>query len=91
MLKAAADLASVLALAHGELPDGAAARIAWAGQHALPELAARLPQEYQRGAEMLPRLWETALAWRRGAVVALDERSASAEWTAAVRAWCAVW
>ncbi len=91
LLKAAADLAAVLALAHGELPDGTAARIEWARMRALPGLAARLPLEHQRGAELLPGLWDTALAWRRGAVVALAAPEASAEWTAAVQAWCAVW
>jgi hypothetical protein len=91
LLKASADLATVLALSHGELPEGTAARIAWARANALPELAARLPQEHQRGVEALPRLWDTAVAWRRGAVAALGEREAAAEWTAAVLAWCAVW
>jgi hypothetical protein len=91
LLKAVADLASVLALAHGELPDGTAARIEWAKRHALPELGARLPLEHQRGAELLPRLWDVALAWRRGVVGALPEPEAAAEWKAAVQAWCSVW
>jgi hypothetical protein len=91
LLKAVADLAAVLALVNGQLPEGTAARIEWARLHALPELAARLPLEHQRGAEVLPKLWETALAWRRGEVAALDAKDASAEWTAAVQAWCAVW
>ena len=91
LLKAVADLATVLALAHGEMPEGAAARIEWARANALPELAARLPLEHERGASHLPRLWDAALAWRRGAVVALAEPEASAEGVAAVQAWCAVW
>lgn len=91
LLKAVADLAAVLALSHGELPEGTPARIEWAKVNALPELAARLPLEHERGVSLLPRLWDTALAWRRGAVVALAEPEAAAEWVAAVQAWCAVW
>lgn len=91
LLKAAADLAAVLALAHGELPAGAAARMAWARGQALPSLAAALPLEHQRGARALDALWDAAAAWRAGDVHALAADDAIAEWTDVARAWCAVW
>jgi hypothetical protein len=91
LLKAAADLATVLALARGELPDGTAARIEWARAHALPALADTLPDEPQAALAALPALWETALRWRAGAVERLPGDLARAEWKAAARAWAAVW
>ena len=91
LLKAVADLAAVLALAHGQLPEGTAGRVEWARAHALPGLLAGLPPEHQRGAERLPRLWDAALAWRRGVVNVLPGPDAAAEWKDAVQAWCAVW
>ncbi len=91
LLKAAADLAAVLALAHGELPAGSAARMAWARSHALSRLASALPLEHQRGALALEALWDAAAAWRAGDVHVLSAADAVAEWTAAARAWCAVW
>jgi predicted nucleotidyltransferase len=91
LLKAVADLATVLALDCGELPEGAAARVAWAREHALPGLAARVPLEHQAGLARLPGLWESALAWRAGRVVPLGQDEARAEWIAAVRAWTSVW
>jgi hypothetical protein len=91
LLKAVADLASVLALSHGELPEGTPARIAWAREHALPLLAASLPHEHQRGAAELGALWDAALAWRGGRVELPPVDRAAAEWSAAARAWTSVW
>ncbi len=91
LLKAAADLATVLALAEGTLPDGTGARIEWATRHALPGLEALLPLEHQPGVKALRAIWDAARAWRAGAVTALPPDAAAAEWLAAVRAWCAVW
>jgi len=86
VLKTALDLAAVLALRSGELPIGAEARVCWArerlaGDPALASLA---------GAG-LPELWDSALAWRRGAVAALPAAEAASEWRRAVTAWVAVW
>ena len=91
LLKAVADLATVLALVHGELPEGTAARIAWARAHALELLSAALPLEHQRGAAELDTLWNVALAWRAGEVSLPRPEAATAEWSAAARAWTSVW
>jgi predicted nucleotidyltransferase len=91
LLKAATDLATVLTLARGELPEGAAARIEWARAHALPALAETLPGEALAALTALPALWDTALRWRAGVVERLPSAQARAEWSATVRAWAAVW
>jgi hypothetical protein len=90
-LKAVADLASVLALRAGELPDGSAARIEWARPRAAETLGGALPADLADVPMGLDRLWEASLAWRGGdgEVPAPDE--AAGEWRRAVRAWCAVW
>lgn len=91
VLKAAADLASVLCLARHEWPEGSAARVAWASEHVLPQLNAVLPAEWGDAIERLPALWRTALAWKAGDARTIDPKDARAEWHAAVRCWCAVW
>ncbi|MFN8587807.1 MAG: hypothetical protein U0704_08370 [Candidatus Eisenbacteria bacterium] len=91
LLKSAADLAAVLCLARGELPEGTAGRVAWASAHVLPQLAAVLPTEWGDAAEHLPRLWRTALDWKAGVVHPLAGAEARAEWHTVVRCWCAVW
>ena len=91
LLKASADLATVMALAHGELPEGTRGRIEWARAHAFELLVASLPLEQQRGAQGLGGLWDAALAWRSGRVEALAPAAGAAEWTAAARAWVSVW
>ncbi|MCC6349740.1 MAG: hypothetical protein IT347_09145 [Candidatus Eisenbacteria bacterium] len=85
-LKAAADLAAVLCLREGELPDGTAARIARAREH----LAARpgLPPAAREGLE---RLWDSSRLWRSGGATPPDAGAAREEWRMAVSAWCAVW
>jgi len=86
VLKTALELVAVLALAHGELPLGATARVAWARTRLAGDRAlAWLP------ATGLETLWEAALAWRAGAATALPESEAAAEWRRAVSAWVAVW
>lgn len=90
LLKAAADLASVLLLVTGELPEGTPARVARARERLAP-LAAALPLEHQGGARELAALWDAALAWRGGRVELPAPGRAHAEWHAAVRAWSAVW
>lgn len=91
VLKAAADLASVFCLARREWPEGAAARVAWASEHVLPQLNAVLPSEWGDAIERLPALWRTSLAWKAGDAHTIDPKDARAEWHAAVRCWCAVW
>jgi len=88
--KTSADLATVLALAAGELPADAAARIAWASEHALGALAA-LPLEHQAAPGAFQALWASALAWRSGETTLPAPAALAAEWHATVRAWCAVW
>jgi hypothetical protein len=86
VLKAALDLAAVLALHDGELPIGAAARVRWGH-----ERLARDPALAPLAAAGLPELWNEALAWRAGRVTALPPAEASGEWRRAVAAWVAVW
>jgi len=90
-LKAAADLAAVLALRAGELPDGTAARIEWARSRASETLGRALPPDLADVPMGLDRLWASCVAWRggEGEVPGIDE--AAGEWRRAVRAWCAVW
>jgi hypothetical protein len=79
VLKCALDLAGALALARGEYPAGAAARVA----------AAR-----SRGAEVhaaLPALWDRALAWRRAPSTWPSASAAREEWHTVSAAWAAVW
>lgn len=85
-LKAAADLAAVLSLAGGELPDGTAARVTLARERlaGVPALAAAAGDD-------LRRLWSACVAWRSGGVSPSEPDAVKAEWLAAVRAWCAVW
>jgi hypothetical protein len=79
VLRTACDLATVIALEHGEYPDGAEARIAWASAH-VPAAAL-----------MLEPIWARALAWRRAPAAwnsSLEERE---EWRAVASAWIAQW
>ena len=88
-LKVATDLAAVLALDAGELPEGTPARVAWARARASAALAVALPAELAPAA--LDRLWSAAVEWRGGVVTALEPGADEAEWRAAARAWSAVW
>jgi hypothetical protein len=90
-LKAAADLAAVLALRAGELPDGTAARVAWARERAAAALAPVLSPDRLGLPAELGRLWDDALAWRTGRAHAPTGDEAAGAWRSAVRAWCAVW
>lgn len=87
--KAALDLALVAALERGELPDGAAARVAWVRRHPPTALRAWGGGEPAFGAVLEP-VWDEALAWReRGARRPAPE--AAALWHAVAQAWCALW
>lgn len=90
-LKAAADLAAVLALRGGELPDGTAARVAWARERLATLLAPVIGPERLGIPAELVRLWDACLAWRAGGAAPPAAAAADAEWRSAVRAWCAVW
>ena len=91
VLKVALDLAGVAALAAGEYPDGAAARVAWARAHPL-ELEGPWPDAKREPGlrQDLDRLWESALAWRAGTPVAPGAAEALEDWHRAARAWCAL-
>lgn len=89
-LKAALDLAGVLALSEGEWPDGAEARVNWARQHVVPAMRAQLPEGHEDAPGVLEALWETALAFRAEPTV-LDGEATHREWQQIVRMWCAVW
>jgi predicted nucleotidyltransferase len=88
VLKTALDLAAVRTLAHGELPAGAASRVA-----RVRELGAPHPTpSWLAGAwEGLGPLWETALAWRGGRATLSSAAEARAEWRATARAWSTAW
>lgn len=90
-LKAAADLAAVLALRGGELPDGTPARVAWARERAGALLARVLGPERLGVPAELERLWDGCLAWRSGEASPPAPAAAAAEWRSAAGAWCAVW
>ena len=76
VLKCALDLASVMALSEGCLPEGRAEQVAWA--RARWDRAPEPP-------------WDEALAWRAGDVQPLGPEAAEAERLRTVRAWVAVW
>ncbi len=86
VMKTALDLAGVLALAAGEYPDGAAARV----EAARRRLGAFPPGEAAVAAD-LPRLWEAALLWRADPREAPGVAASRAEWACAARAWVALW
>lgn len=90
-LKAAGDLAVVLALRAGELPDGTAARVAWARERAATLLAPSLPPDRLGAPAELDRLWSSCLAWRGGGAGPPEPGAAAEEWRCAVRGWTAVW
>jgi len=77
VLKVALELATVVCLAAGEYPDGAAARVA----RARTLRAARAPEPP----------WDAALGWRSGRVEPLPAAAAAAEWRATATAWLAAW
>lgn len=88
-LKAAADVATVLSLQAGELPDGTAARVAFAREHAAGlghSAAGRAGIAAELGV-----LWSACVAWRAGAAAVPEPVAAVAEWRSAVRCWCATW
>lgn len=78
VLKAALDLAAVMALSAGEDPAGDDARVVWARARWDRAMAPEPP-------------WEAALAWRRGAAAPLDAAAAAAERLRTVTAWVATW
>jgi hypothetical protein len=88
VLKTALDLAAVRTLGRGELPAGAALRVARARELGAPGQ----PPSWLEGAwDGLDALWREALAWRGGPARALTADAAGLEWRAAARAWSAMW
>jgi hypothetical protein len=90
-LKAVADLATVLALRAGELPDGTASRLAWARERAEGLLGPALPTDLSGVPAGMEALWTACLAWRRGEAGLPPAGEGTEEWRRSVRAWCAVW
>ena len=89
-LKTALDLAGLLALAEGEWPEGAPARVQWARRAGLDGLRAALPSGLEETPESLDSLWTTALEFR-AAPLRLAEAATAQEWRQVVRAWSALW
>ena len=88
VLKTALELAAARTLAHGELPLGAAARIARARELPPPSGS---PSWLAGAWEGLEPLWQEALAWRRGEARLASDATEAASWRAATRAWCVAW
>ncbi len=88
VLKVAADLATVRALAAGALPEGRAARIAWARARVgtAPE-----PGPFGTTGAALDALWAESLAFVGTPRAPADAARARAEWLATVRAWADTW
>lgn len=80
--KTALDLALAAALAAGEQPDGARARVAW--------VKTRPGAAHEGLRRSLERVWEEALEWReRGAAPGFADRDGA--WTAVASAWAGEW
>lgn len=88
VLKAAVDLATVEALACGELPSGRSARIAWALAHS--PATSRAPSRFGSTVANRAGLWEAALAFA-DSPAALDPADARSEWACCARAWADAW
>ena len=88
VLKTALELAAARTLAHGELPAGAAARVARARELGRP---ADAPTWLAGAWEDLEPLWEEALGWRRGGARLVSDEVQAASWRAVTRAWCVAW
>jgi hypothetical protein len=88
VLKCALDLAASRALAHGELPAGAAARVARAVELGEPTA---LPGWLAGAWAGLGPLWREAVAWREGAATECGREPFRRDWRAAARGWAAAW
>ncbi len=88
VLKCVLDLASSRALARGELPASAAARVALATELGEP---AGSPSWLAGAWPGLAPLWRAAVAWREGGAVACSREAFRADWRAAARGWAAAW
>jgi hypothetical protein len=93
VLKTALELAAARTLAHGELPVGAAARVARACELGPPagHPFARLPSWLAGAWEGLASPWQDALAWRRGGASLVSDETEAASWRAVTRGWCVAW
>ncbi|MBI3538878.1 MAG: hypothetical protein HY076_01210, partial [Candidatus Eisenbacteria bacterium] len=78
VLKTALDLAGIEALAAGEYPDGAAARVARARAHRDRDPAHEPP-------------WDEALAWRAGVLTGDGGAAAEGELARTIAAWVGLW
>ena len=88
VLKAALELAAARTLAQGELPEGAAARVARASEMGSP---AGAPSWLAGAWDGLVPVWQEALAWRRGGARLVSDEVQAASWRAVARAWCVAW
>ena len=87
--KTALDLAAVAALGHGELPDGARARVDWARRHA-PQPPPAWDGEGPAFGPALERVWDEAVVWRESGP-RLPLENVEGAWLAVAGAWCALW
>jgi hypothetical protein len=85
VLKTSVDLALAIAMEAGELPLGAATRVARARALLATPAFAGLRADAPTAA------WDQALAWRAGEAGALEPAALRAEWRAVARGWVAVW
>jgi predicted nucleotidyltransferase len=88
VLKTALELAAARTLAHGELPMGAASRVASASALGAPGGS---PSWLAGAWEGLASAWQEALAWRRGGARLVSDEAQAASWRAVTRAWCVAW
>ena len=88
VLKTALELAAARTLAHGELPAGAAARVARARALGPP---AGAPSWLAGAWEGLSPLWDEALGWRAGEARLVSDAAQAASWRTVARAWCVAW
>ena len=90
-LKAALELAGLLALESDRWPATAAERVRLAEARIRARPWTGAPSGVDSSAETLAGLWREALAWRRGGGAIGSPPDAMAEWRQVARAWCAMW
>ena len=88
VLKSALDLAASRTLSQGELPAGAASRVARALELGEPD---GLPSWLASAWSGLQPLWSKAVSWRSGGASPGSREEFQRDWRAAVRGWAAAW
>ncbi len=90
-LKAALDIAGVLALENGRWPTGAADRVREAEARLKLDRGAAGNEALGVDHEQLKRLWSEAVRWRSGGAHLPAVSVVEAEWCSVVQAWCWAW